>query len=454
MRHCVKVLIVLLPILAAFGQPSNKVALPTTPAGKHVEAYLRAFNSSEDAMRKFFLSHTAKDELQKVSVEQRLNRYRQMHERLGSLELRKVIESRNDHLTALFRSSNGNLVNLEFEFSPTPPYGFVSLHVEDVGEEGGPRGDPRKDNAELRDSVQSYLTRNVNADEFSGVVFIAQNGKPLFRKAYGYSDREQKIPNKEDTKFNIGSINKTFTALSIRRLAAEGKLSFGDPIKKFLPDYPNKEAAEKVTVQQLLDMTSGIGDIFGERYEKTPKEKLKNIRDYFALFADKPLEFQPGTNRRYSNGGYVVLGAIIQQVSGTDYYSYVREHIFKPAGMTETGSFEKDSQIPNRAIGYTRNGKTMKPNYETLPGRGSSAGGGYSTAVDLFKFTVALKNGLLTPGDKREAGGSEMIAGGAPGLNAALGWNLKGGYTIVVMSNLDPPSAERVAQQISRWLPK
>jgi CubicO group peptidase (beta-lactamase class C family) len=453
MRHCAKVFIILLPVLAAFGQPSNKVILPPTPAGKHVEAYLRAFNSGEVAMREFFLNHTAKDELKQVPVEQRLARYRQMHERLGSLELRKVIESRDDHLTALFRSSNGSLVNLEFEFSPTPPYGFVSLHVEDVGEEGA-RGDPRKDNAELRDSVQSYLARNVNAGEFSGVVFIAQNGKPLFRKAYGLADRDHKIPNEEDTKFNIGSINKTFTALTVRQLAAEGRLSFSDPIKKFLPDYPNKEAAEKVTVQQLLDMTSGIGDIFGERYEKTPKEKLKNIRDYFALFADKPLEFQPGTNRRYSNGGYVVLGVIIEQVSGMDYYSYVREHIFKPAGMAETESFEKDVQIPNRAIGYTRDGKSMKQNYETLPGRGSSAGGGYSTAVDLFKFTVALKSGILTPGDKREAGGSEMIAGGAPGLNAALGWNLKGGYTIIVMSNLDPPSAERIAQQISRWLPK
>ena len=117
-------------------------------------------------------------------------------------------------------------------------------------------------------------------------------------KSYGLANREKKIPNTTGTKFNLGSMNKSFTQVAIAQLAAEGKLSLKDPIKKFLPDYPNKEAAEKVTVEQLLTMSSGIGDFFNERYEATPKKKLNSISAYLPLFADKPLAFEPGSKRR------------------------------------------------------------------------------------------------------------------------------------------------------------
>lgn len=181
-----------------------------------------------------------------------------------------------------------------------------------------------------------------------------------------------------------------------------------------------------MTVRHLLEMTSGIGDFFGDRYESTPKEKIRSLKDYLPLFADKPLEFEPGTRNRYSNGGYVVLGLIIEKVSGVDYYTYVREHIFKPAAMLDSDSYEKDASIPNRALGYMRDGSSWKPNYETLPGRGSSAGGGYSTAHDLLKYTMALKEGTLGEANEETRGGFG-IAGGAPGLNASLEWNPKSG---------------------------
>ena len=311
----------------------------------------------------------------------------------------------------------------------------------------------RKQNrAEFTASVEALLDSLEAADQFSGVVLIAKDGKPFFQKAYGFADREQKIPNRIDTKFNLGSINKSFTKVAIHQLVARGKISLDDPIKKHIPDYPNKEAAEKVTVKHLLDMTSGIGDFFGPRYQSTPKENLLRIRDYFPLFADKPLEFEPGTGQRYSNGGYIVLGAIIEAASGIDYYAYARENVFKPADMDETESYEKDKPVVNRALGYTKRGDgSWGSNYETLPAKGSSAGGGYSTAEDLLKYTIALGKGVLRHPD---AGGGMGIAGGAPGLNAALDWDPRSGYAVIVLSNYDPPAAERVARQVRQWLPR
>jgi CubicO group peptidase (beta-lactamase class C family) len=431
----------------------TKVILPETPAGRSVAAYVKAFNGGEAAMKEFFEGRVAKEALLKTPVEARLDRYRQMRERMGTIDLRKVVESRGAFVSVVARTTNGPTVRMDFEFEPNEPFGLLGIRVEAV-EEGGENGtDPKKDDGELIAAVKEYGEREARAEEFSGVILIARNGKPILEQAYGYADREKNILNRVDTKFNVGSINKSFTALAVRQLIAKGKIASTDTIGKFLPDYPNKDAAAKVTVRHLLDMTSGIGDFFGERYEAAPKEKLLSLEDYLPLFADKPLEFEPGARERYSNGGYVVLGLIVAKASGQNYYDYVRDHIFKLAGMNDTASYPMDADVPNRALGYARDGSVWKQNYETLPGRGSSAGGGYSTAHDLLKYTIALGNGKLAGVTEKTRGGFG-IAGGAPGLNAVLEWDPESGYVIVVMSNISPPSAERVGRQIRAWLPR
>jgi CubicO group peptidase (beta-lactamase class C family) len=446
--HFVPVLLLstgLLPLLAQ--QPE----LPQTPAGKHAAAYFVALKTgSNEAFLEFFSNHIAKGELQKMSIEQRVQRHKQMYERTGVLKLRQVLESRESFLAILAVTKTGERLRFEFECETKEPFGLLGIGVDQVEAESSGT-DRKRDNTELVSAVKEYVAQLTKNDEFSGVVLLAQNGKSLFQSAYGHADMEKKIPNQVDTKFNIGSINKSFTALAIRQLAAKGKLSFGDPIKNFLPDYPNKEAAEKVTVQHLLSMTSGIGDIFGDRYESIPKAKLRTLRDFLPLFADKSLEFEPGADHRYSNGGYVVLGLIIEKVSGVDYYTYVRENIFKPAQMTDTDSYEKDAPVANRASGYTLEGY-RKSNDASLPARGSSAGGGYSTALDLLRYTVALDAGTITPPNDNARGGLG-IAGGTQGVNACLEWSPKSGYVIVVLSNFDPPIAETIARQIRSWLP-
>lgn len=449
-------LVFAIAVLATAGRSQEtKVILPETPAGHQVKAYVQAYNAGEVAMKEFIASRIAKEALLKTPVEARLDRYRQMRDRMGPIELQKVVESRGSFVSVIARTTSGPTVRMDFEFEPNEPFGLLGIRIEalEEGEEGGAKADPKKDAGELVAAAREYGERIAGADEFSGVILIARNGKPIFEQAYGRADRGKKILNRVDTKFNIGSINKSFTARAIRQLIAMGKVAPDDTIGKFLPDYPNKDAVARVTARHLLDMTSGIGDFFGERYQAADKEKILTLEDYLPLFADKPLEFEPGARELYSNGGFVVLGLIVAKASGQDYYDYVRDHIFTPAGMNDTVSHPKDADVPNRALGYVREGSEWKSNYATLPGRGSSAGGGYSTAQDLLKYTIALGNGTLKATDDEMRGGMG-IAGGAPGLNAVLEWDPGNGYVIVVMSNFSPPSAMTIGRQIRAWLPR
>jgi CubicO group peptidase (beta-lactamase class C family) len=326
----------------------------------------------------------------------------------------------------------------------------------------------------IHEELDRYLDELVKADKFAGAVLIAKDGHPIFRKAYGLASREYGVPNRPDTKFNLGSINKIFTQIAIGQLIEQGQLSLDDTIGTILPDYPNQQARERVTVRHLLAMTSGIGDFFNEKFRATAKDRLRTIADFLPLFASEPLAFEPGTGRLYSNGGYVVLGAIIEKVSGRTYYDYVHEYIFKPIGMEHTVYYQADDIVPNRASGYTRPGwdsgeassadLPLTNNFYLHAARGTSAGGGYSTADDLLKFALALESGELrlpnfeTPPSPQPGtgqppqGGSRVIGGGAAGVNTALSMNVAGVYTVIVLANLDPPSAQTVAEQINAWL--
>src|SRR5262249_6446717 len=187
-------------------------------------------------------------------------------------------------------------------------------------------------------------------------------------------------------------------------LVQAGKIKLTDPIGKYLTDYPNQNVATKVTIHHLLTHTGGTGNIFGPEFDAHRLE-LRTLQDYVNLYGKRDLEFEPGSKWEYSNYGFLLLGVVVQKVSGQSYYDYVAEHIFKPAGMTSTASLAEDQNVPNRSIGYTHfggprseqkpGGETWKPNTETLPYRGTSAGGGYSTVEDLSRFASALQNHKL-----------------------------------------------------------
>jgi len=249
--------------------------------------------------------------------------------------------------------------------------------------------------------IASHLEELDAEEKFSGAVLIARDGSPVLERAYGIANRNYDLPNQLDTKFNLGSMNKMFTAVAVLQLVEQGLISVDDRIIEHLPAYPNQEVADKVTIHQLLTHTSGMGDMSAQEFSDTSKDKFKQHNDYLPLFVDQPMKFEPGTLSSYSNTGYIVLGLIIEQTSGQTYYDYVRENIYQPCGMTDTDSFETDRVVPNIAIGYAgnlRNYGELASNFYSLPFKGISAGGGYSTVGDMLKFSNCLLNHqLLSP---------------------------------------------------------
>lgn len=356
----------------------------------------------------------------------------------------------------------------------------ISIYAQSIGRTTQESNNKKKSEVESVEEIEAYLDQAVAEDSFSGAVLIAKNGKPIFKRAYGFANKSTNTPNSIDTKFNLGSLNKSFTSIAIAQLAQQGKLNFTDTISKHLPYYPNKNVANKVTIHQLLTHTSGMGSYFNQEF-MVRRASLKTLADILPLFVNDPLTFEPGERIQYSNAGFVVLGLIVERLSGQSYYNYVREHIFKPAGMTNTDSYERDQKVQNLAIGYTNMGPTgpqpgpRRDNTPTLPGKGSSAGGGYSTVEDMLKFADSLLTHKLLNAKYTEivftgnrlqstegmAGGYGFMfnqtngtrtvgnGGGGPGINAVFRIYLDRGYTVVVLSNYDPPSAEKVVEKIN-----
>jgi D-alanyl-D-alanine carboxypeptidase len=239
------------------------------------------------------------------------------------------------------------------------------------------------------------------------------------------------------------------------------------------------EMASKVTLHHLLTHTGGTGDIFGPQFTAHRLE-LRDTEDYLQLYGTRGLRFEPGARWEYSNYGFMLLGAVIERVGGASYYDHVAAHVLAPAGMTATGSAPEDSLVPGRAVGYTRQlvAGALVSNAPTLPFRGTPAGGGYSTVGDFARFAGALRErelldsahtALLLAG-KVEIGPATRYAygffdrvvrgrrfvghsGGAPGMSGDLAFEPDGGYVVVVLSNLDPPTATQVAAFILERLP-
>lgn len=318
---------------------------------------------------------------------------------------------------------------------------------------------------DLSRELDAYLAKLSDAGSFSGVVLVARDGTSVFEKAYGLADREKRVANTPATRFNLGSINKIFTKTAIGQLMAQGKVSLTDTVGKLLPDYPNAPA-RAATVDQLLTHRAGIADFFGPAFNDAPKSRFQSNADYYRFVAPQPLLFEPGTKRQYCNGCYIVLGAIVERVSGVRYEDYIADHVFKPAGMKGAGFFHSDKLPAEVAQGYTRRGPggngELRPNTAMHGVAGSGAGGAYASAADLLAFDNALREQrLLDPKttawvleeDKPTTGRSAAglgIAGGAPGVNAVL--ESEGRWTVVVVGNLDPPAAERLGVAIHRQL--
>ena len=195
----------------------------------------------------------------------------------------------------------------------------------------------RMTQADALKALAARADRLAGADEFSGAVLLAKDGRVLFSRAYGLADRKRRIPNTVRTRFRIGSMNKMLTAVAILQLVEAGKVKLTAPLGTYLRDYPNRDVATKVTIDHLLTHTGGTGDIFGPDFDAHRKQLRAHV-DYVKLYGKRGLEFEPGSRWAYSNYGFILLGVVIEKVTGQSYYDYVQAHIHAPAGMTRSGS--------------------------------------------------------------------------------------------------------------------
>jgi len=333
-----------------------------------------------------------------------------------------------------------------------------------------------------------FIEELAGKGEFSGVVTVAEDGQVVFEHTYGLADRSSRAPNRPDTKFIVASVTQTFTAVATLQLVSQGKISLNASLSEYLPDYPN-EAARRATVRQLLAHTAGVGSVVtAEAFRRAPRN-FRNLSDYVRLVASEPLTNEPGARFRYTDGDCVLLGAIIERTSGVSYYDYVRDHVFRPANMNDTG-FDLVPRPRELARGYTvrelggpvvggSNGHP-RDNAAILPTKASPGVAAYSTGPDLLRFGTALLGrrllnaqasddlfeGRVLTGDEgpREHYGFGFFDGnfanvrivnhGGTGPGVDVGFDLypELGFVVVVMSNDDPPTAQRVRDELRRNL--
>jgi CubicO group peptidase (beta-lactamase class C family) len=387
-----------------------------------------------------------------------------------------VQEQAPTRTTALLRRKlTGDLIAMQVQVEDTAPYRISGILQLPPRPKAGAVEPRVASDAELVSAIERYVTTLAQADAFSGTVLLAKDGRTLYSGAFGQANKDFSAPNRLDTKFNLGSMNKMFTAVTIAQLVEQGKLSYDDPLSTFLPDFPSPAAAQRIRIKHLLTHTAGLGSYFNDEFDKASRARFRTVDDMMQLAKGDSLAFEPGSRQSYSNTGMLVLGKVIEVVTKQDYFDYVRERLYKPAGMTNTDAYELDRVNPNLAVGYQKEfqedgTKRFRNNIFMHVIRGGPAGGGYSTAEDLVRFAEALKSGkLVSPKTfelmttaKPELNSPQYgygfgvdaqtgvvgHSGGFPGISSNLDIFKGTGYVAVVLSNYGGGASQPVVDKI------
>jgi D-alanyl-D-alanine carboxypeptidase len=427
---------------------------PPPEIRNHIDALVKAANSgSANEWEKMAQEHFSSAGLKRQTAEERKQVFDRLRRDFGTISLGFVEDPEPLRLHIEGSTGASGIIELSLEHDAGSRINDFTVKIGGDGDKPhagveSPAVNGSMANEQLGRALDAYFSKLVADDVFSGNVLVAKHGKTIYQRSFGYADRANKVPNDSATRFNIGSINKTITQTAIQQLVARGKLSLTDTVGKLLPDYP-QEITRGATVDQLLQHTAGVADFFGEQFSATAKDRFRSNGDYYKFVSGLRPLFAPGERRQYCNGCYIVLGAIIERISGVSYEQFVQENIFKPAGMTLTGPLQADDINADVATGYTEqtSDKRLRSNVLMHGASGCAAGGGYATASDLLSYADALRDGRIPDVAPAKNVG---IAGGAPGINSVLEQN--GPWTVIVFSNLDPPAAENVGRPLARAL--
>jgi len=448
------VLLAAVAAAAAFGQAQS-------PAEKRAREMVEMINAGDPVKYEKYVKENFGGEFADFPMEAHLDFFFSVRANTGGFDIVGVREQQPNRIildvkSRLTGEPDGLIVGVEDK----EPYKITGLGTRAPAVKTGDGS--KMSDAEIATEMDSFVKKLVAADVFSGSVLLAKDGKIIFKGAWGMANKDFEVPNRIDTKFNLGSMNKMFTALSIARLVEAGKVSLDDPLSKFIPDFPDEESAKKILIKHLLSHTSGLGGYFSEGWQSKSRASFRTVDDMMAQAkADEKLQFEPGTRWRYSNTGMLVLGKVIEIASGKSYFEFVDENILAPAGMKNTGCFELDKINKNLAVGYHKefgpDGVTLSNNIFMHVMRGGPQGGCYSTAEDLFRFAQAMReNRIVSEGTKKtftttkpelqstrygfgfgvnDELGFYGHGGGFPGISANLQIYRDSGWTAIVLSN-------------------
>lgn len=427
--------------------PSDDAITARTAAMTELEMYLMAYNGGDpSAVTLFLSSHFDPAAFGKSSIAERAALITKTRKFTGPLVVRSVEHLSPEKLNALVQSSvTEEWFKIELETAPDVAHAIVRQTMNFTNAPPTAAAPGRIGDAEVAAQLRTFANRLHQHAPFDGEILVASAARPIF--AWNAPARDGTAPPK---RFSMASVGKMFTIVAIAQLEQDGRLALTDPIGKFVPDYPNRDAAANVTIGHLLTHMSGLAEYMDHPLYQAAKTaaggRLVSTQNYLPFFASAPLQFRPGEKTSYTNSGYVVLGLVVERLSGRSFPDYVTKRIFEPAGMSET---DLDSIRP--------------------------AGGEVSTARDMVRFGNALLSGQLLnseqtrrvlsgsqkPGDSNAYGIEALVeggvpvlghGGGAPGVGARLDLFPTRGEVAAVLVEGEDAAARRLADKIRRTM--
>ena len=460
----------------------DESVMPAGKDGERIEAVITTVNANNpDSVREFMEKQCTKRFRNFAPMDQHIDVFLGLYQETGGMDfhsIRTYVPERKGETVVILKDrnfgswrafvmrldkKNDSLISgLNFTIARTPS----NVQEPDLNKEQCLKN--------IQDLMEGLIKKNV----FSGTLLIAKGDEILLTSVGGEASKRFHVPNNIDTKFNLGSMNKMFTSTSIMQLVEKGRLSLDDPISKYVDEsWLPEEITSKITIHHLLTHTSGLGSYFNETYMNGSRERFRHVNDFKPLVnGDKPA-FEPGKRFQYSNTGMLLLGVVIESVTGESYFDYIRKNIYEPAGMTDSDSYEMDYPVENLAIGYSRdrnNPYGWQNNLYKHVIKGGPAGGGFSTVKDLHRFARAIQTEKLVSqeslnkmwkdhageyygyGFSVEEGPNGKVVGhggGFDGINSNLDIYLDKGYIVAVMSNYDngaSPIAQKIEQLLAR----
>ena len=457
--------------------PQNLAQLQESPAGSNILTFLNAINDKTEFGEADVQQLFATSLIDKLGTQRLLDLFEDIKQNDGQIELYDAERVATFEYKLKGKAlKHQNWLDIALTLDEQPPYkinAIQGIQVSGIAPKAQKpmlvpnqvvkfeKPKPKVTKAKLAE-LDEHITNLTAKGAFSGVVLIAKDFEPVFHKAYGYASKRYKAPNQLDTKFRLASVNKIITATAVLQLSEKGKLSLDDKLHQYVTGFKDSRTKD-ITIRHLLTHQSGWGAYGDNEYFLENRIQLRTVADYMKFIKEIPLDFTPGTQQQYSNTGYNVLGAVIEAASGMDYYEYVQQNIYQAANMTNSGSFQLDHIVEGLATCYTNynyKGEKVGEGYRfentfLSAARGVPAGSGCSTTGDLLKFLEAVaKNKIVSKkseeflrsdiGKKDKPGDFIFHNGGGSGQNTWVQADVGNGYSIIVLSNYDPPTTSKV----------